>query len=127
VFGFPLIVNSEPIGALDLYRRAAIPLSDSDVDDALLLADITALAISTSQGHPAPTAAIDLPTEPVQLWAHQAVVHHASGMTAVQLGVTVDEALLRLRAFAFAADRALADVAADIVKRRLRLEAWPHD
>jgi hypothetical protein len=45
-------------------------------------------------------------------------------MTAVQLGITVDEALLRLRAFAFAVDRRIADVAGDVVNRRLHLEEW---
>jgi hypothetical protein len=57
-------------------------------------------------------------------WAHRSVVHHATGMTAVHLGVDVNEALLRLRAYAFAASRSLEDVAADVVARRLRLEIW---
>jgi len=40
----------------------------------------------------------------------------------VQLGVTIDEASVVLRAYAFAHDRLVADVAADIVARRLVLE-----
>ncbi len=72
-------------------------------------------------------SAMALAAEPERLWAHPAVVHHASGMTAVQLGISVDEAMLRLRAFAFAADRALVDVARDVVNRQLRLEAWNRD
>ena len=50
------------------------------------------------------------------------VVHQASGMVAVQLGVSVGEALLRLRAYAFANDRLLAEVAEDVVGRRLRFD-----
>jgi AmiR/NasT family two-component response regulator len=40
----------------------------------------------------------------------------------IQLGVTIEEAFLRLRAYAFAHDRRLPDVAADVVARRLRFE-----
>ena len=42
-------------------------------------------------------------------------------MVSVQLGVGLAEALVRLRAHAYAGDRPLADVAADVVARRLRL------
>ena len=50
------------------------------------------------------------------------VVHQASGMVAAQLEIGVGEALVRLRAYAFANDRLLSDVAEDVVVRRLRLE-----
>jgi AmiR/NasT family two-component response regulator len=42
-------------------------------------------------------------------------------MLTVQLGVTAAEAYIRLRAYAYAKDQRLADVARDIVARRLRL------
>jgi hypothetical protein len=41
-------------------------------------------------------------------------------MVSVQLGVTVDEALVRLRAHAFANNRPLTSVAKDVVDRSLR-------
>jgi hypothetical protein len=44
-------------------------------------------------------------------------------MAAVQLGVKVDEALIRLRAHAFANDRPLAELAGDVVDRRVRFDA----
>ena len=50
------------------------------------------------------------------------VVHQASGMVAAQLEIGVGEALVRLRAYAFANDRSLSEVAEDVVARRLRLE-----
>ena len=50
------------------------------------------------------------------------VVHQASGMVAAQLGVSVGEALLRLRAFAFAHDRLITEVAQEVVERRLRFD-----
>jgi hypothetical protein len=52
----------------------------------------------------------------------QLVVHQAAGMVSVQLGISVAEALVRLRAHAFRHDRLLGDVANEVVARRLRLE-----
>ncbi|MBC9714615.1 ANTAR domain-containing protein [Streptomyces sp. TRM66268-LWL] len=52
----------------------------------------------------------------------RAVVHQATGMISVQLAVPLSEALVRLRAFTFAAGRALTDVAEDVVARRLRFD-----
>jgi hypothetical protein len=49
------------------------------------------------------------------------VVHQASGMVSEQLRVSAGEALLRLRAHAFANDRPLNAVAEDVIARRLRL------
>jgi hypothetical protein len=43
-------------------------------------------------------------------------------MVAVQLGVSVGEALIRLRGFAFGNDRLLAEVAEAVVARKLRLD-----
>jgi hypothetical protein len=41
-------------------------------------------------------------------------------MVAIQLGVSLIEALIRLRASAFVNDRPIAEIAEDIVARRLR-------
>jgi len=49
-----------------------------------------------------------------------AVVHQATGIVKVQLGVNIAEALVRLRAHAYAAGRSIEDVARDVVGRRLR-------
>jgi AmiR/NasT family two-component response regulator len=43
-------------------------------------------------------------------------------MISVQLGISVTEALIRLRARAFSNERPIADVAQDVIARRLRLE-----
>jgi hypothetical protein len=49
-------------------------------------------------------------------------VHNAAGMVSAQLAISVTEALIRLRAFAFTNDRLLTDVAKDVIARRLRLK-----
>jgi hypothetical protein len=49
-------------------------------------------------------------------------VHQAAGMVAVQLGIDVADAVLRLRAHAFATGTPLQKVAEDVVDRRLRFD-----
>jgi hypothetical protein len=53
--------------------------------------------------------------------AYRAEIHQASGMVSIQLQIPVAEALVRMRAHAFAVGSPLGDIAADIVARRLRL------
>ena len=43
-------------------------------------------------------------------------------MVAIQLGVEIHEAMMRIRAHAYANNRLLSDVAVDIVARKLLLE-----
>ncbi|MFJ9152027.1 ANTAR domain-containing protein [Streptomyces sp. NPDC102270] len=50
----------------------------------------------------------------------RAVVHQATGMVSVQLGVSMEEALLRLRAHVYGNAHPLEEVAEDMVARRLR-------
>ena len=49
-------------------------------------------------------------------------VYQAQGMVMVQLDVSLQEAMSRLRAYAYVNDRRLNDVAADIVTGKLRME-----
>jgi len=48
-------------------------------------------------------------------------VHNAAGIVSVQEGISVTEALIRLRAYAYSHDRLLSDVAQDVIARTLRL------
>jgi AmiR/NasT family two-component response regulator len=52
-------------------------------------------------------------------------VHQATGMLLVQLGISAEAAFARLRAYAYAHDQRLADVAREVVGRRLRFEPDP--
>jgi hypothetical protein len=52
----------------------------------------------------------------------RAELFQAQGMVMVQLGVSLAEALARMRAHAYAQNRQLGEVAADIVARRLRFD-----
>jgi AmiR/NasT family two-component response regulator len=51
----------------------------------------------------------------------RAELYQAQGMLSLQLGVDLAEAMIRLRAHAYAHNRPLIDVARDIVERRLDL------
>ena len=119
VFGFPLQVGAVRLGALNLYRDRPGPLSEDQYADALVLADVAARAVLVMQDQ-APSGAL---APELDLGGNfRFVVHQASGMVAAQLGVRVAEALTRLRAYAFANDRLITEVAEEVVGRRLRFD-----
>jgi hypothetical protein len=118
VFGFPLRVGTVRLGALNLYRDLPGALSSDQHADALVLADVTARwVLDTQAGAPSGVVA-----EQLEAGADfHLAVHNAAGIVSVQEGISVTEALIRLRAFAYSHDRLLADVTQDIIARRLRL------
>ena len=119
VFGFPLRVGTVRLGALNLYRDRSGPLTDDQHADALVMADVVARWVLDAQaGAPPGVVAAELEAGADFHFA----VHNAAGMVSVQAGISVTEALIRLRAFAFGQDRLLADVAQDVIDRRLRLK-----
>lgn len=120
IFGFPLQVGAVRLGALNLYQDQPGSLSSEQHADALVMADIAAQALLVLQAEAAPgkvAAALEAGAD------FQYGVHQAAGMVAAQLEVSVGQALIRLRAFAFGNDRSLTEVAADVVARRLRFAA----
>ena len=123
VFAFPLQIGAISVGVLLAHRAAIGPLSVPQLADALALAD----AVTVLLVHDAAAGAADaLPGAPHPGWAapatYRAQVHQATGMISVQLSVGLTEALARLRAHAYAQDRRVAEVADDVVARRLRFE-----
>jgi len=118
VFAFPMQVGAARLGALDVYRDRIGGLGRTTENQALILADIAlhdlVEAVSRTRPGTVETAAdvMDGPRE----------IYQAQGIVMVQLGVDIVEAMVRLRAYAYAHDRALADVAHDVVTRRLQLE-----
>jgi hypothetical protein len=119
VFGFPLRVGAVRLGSLNLYQERPGPLSEEQYADALVLADVAARAVLGMQAQASPGA---LAPELEVSANFRFVVHQASGMVAAQLGVSVGEALIRLRAYAFANDRLITEVGEEVVERRLRFE-----
>ena len=119
MFALPLQAGAIRVGVLSLYRALPGPLPAGELADVLVFADIAlqllldaSAGISGSPGY--------LPLD--GLSDRRAVVYQATGMISVQLGVSLEEALARLRAHAFAGSAALGDVAGDVVSRRLRFD-----
>jgi hypothetical protein len=119
VFGFPIRAGVARMGALNLYRDRTGPMDDEQHADALVSADVTARSILTAQANAVSgELGPDLEAE-TELWG---AVHQAAGMVSVQLDIPVAEALVRLRAYAFATGRVVSDVARDVVERNLRFD-----
>jgi hypothetical protein len=140
VFAFPLQIGVSRMGVLELLRAERGELDDQQLAQALRLSDAVGYAMlshaalgRTLQGDnssekvwtplaPGTTRASSDPDAISATELLRAVVHQATGMLSVQLAVPLDEALVRLRAFAFAQNRSIMDVSRDIVHRALRIE-----
>ncbi|WP_211294239.1 GAF and ANTAR domain-containing protein [Lentzea kentuckyensis] len=118
VFVFPLRSGAIRVGALALHRTSPGPLTSEQVHDAHIIADLT-MSLLLDELTRLHLASEVPPADGMPL--SRAEVHQATGMLSVQLGVSMDEALVRLRAHAFAHDQSVVDVSRDIVARRLRL------
>jgi hypothetical protein len=116
MFAFPLRVGAISVGVLDLYRDRPGELSAQDLAAALVAADAAALALLHLDVD-GPAAFTD---DHDSRAMYQLQVHQATGMVTAQAGVTVDQAFLMLRARAFAEGRPLAELATDVVARRVR-------
>lgn len=113
VFSFPLQIGVARLGSLDLYRDTGGLLSDAQLSDALILADLMTQAVMAElEGHA---------TDDVSWLANpHAQVHQASGMVQVQLQTTTEAALLHLRAHAYSHELSITEVARRVVARELR-------
>jgi hypothetical protein len=114
VFAFPLYVGSLDIGAVDLYSSSTTPLESTHVGYATELASLASWQVLRR-------ILVDQDSDqPEQPGAHnRREVHQATGMVLAQLGISADDAALLLRAHAFSSGRSVAEIANDIVERRL--------
>jgi hypothetical protein len=119
VFAFPLQIGAIRLGTLGLVRAEPGELESGAVIDALIVADVAALTL------------VDLPAgdpnNPAALWSevsgrYRAEIHQATGMVMAQLDIGAQEALMRVRAHAYAHAQTAGEVAREIVARRLRLD-----
>nr|WP_237555291.1 ANTAR domain-containing protein [Streptomyces sp. SID4948] len=123
VFALPLQIGAISPGVFDLYRREPGVLGGEDLADAMAFAATATLLLlgGPAGGRPGP----DGPDGSgdggaAGLGAYRAQIDQATGMLTEQLGVGIEEAFVRLRAHAYARGRRLADLAADVVDRRVR-------
>ncbi|MFF1379521.1 GAF and ANTAR domain-containing protein [Streptomyces sp. NPDC058308] len=115
VFCLPLRVGSACLGALTLQRATAGPAQEEPLPDAWIVTHaLSAALIQDGESWEAFGAAED------GSHFYRAAVHQAAGMISVQVGISLAEALIRLRAYAFRQGRPLNEVADDVVARRVR-------
>jgi hypothetical protein len=124
VCAIPVVVAGEFVGALDLFRTQPGSLSSDDLTGAVAAAELAAIPLLDLLDGDLQAAGTD-PTS--NAWAElnalsRAEVSQAIGMLVAQLEVEPAEALVRLRAHAYATNRSATDVAHDILERRLKLE-----
>lgn len=121
VFAIPLQVGAVQLGSLCLYRSAPGQLDGEDTATALAYADAAVAVLLGLQAQVQPGSALhpDL-GEPLD---HRAEVHQATGFLSVHASVDLTDALLLLRAHAYASGRPLVDIARDVLAGRLRIQA----
>ena len=119
LFSVPVRLGAVRLGVLSMYRTEPGDLSTSERNDVRSLAAAAAVLLCVGTGEHAAEAF---------MWAmgdgsrFRAEVHQAVGATAVQLGVGAREAFALMCAYAFSTSTPIADVAREIMAKRLLLE-----
>jgi hypothetical protein len=104
VFAFPILVGNVPLGSVDLYRRRPGPLTAKQLSSGLR-------AVGDMGEQMLEFTAPELPGAS----SYPMTVHQAAGMVMVQLEATIDVAMTRLRACAFAEGVTMGDLAARVI------------
>lgn len=119
IFAFPLVIGPLSIGSIDLYSAKSGALTEQQVADATELAGIVARQVLRQS-----LSIREIDRENPFLGAAEysrRVIDQATGMVLVQLDVSPEDALLIIRAHAFANGRSVRDIATEIVERRMDL------
>jgi hypothetical protein len=112
VFAFPIQVGAARLGALDVYRYREAPLTPESLRDALGLASI---CLSTMLSLPAGNTVGEVTDGLGDAFRLSSEVYQAQGVMMVQLGVSLAEAMLRLRAHVYAKGRPIGEVACEVL------------
>src|SRR6185312_1943889 len=125
VYAIPIVVAGEYVGALDLFRHAPGRLESEYLLGAMVAAELAAVPLLDLLDADLQAAVTDPKSN---AWTElnalsRTEVSQATGMLVAQLEVDPAEALVRLRAHAYATGRNATDVARDILARRLKLDA----
>jgi hypothetical protein len=116
VFAFPLQVGAARLGTLDVFRDLTGALTATEVALAATFAEVAVSTLldnhqqATRQGHADGLGPVFAPS---------AELFQAQGMVMVQIQGSITDAMATIRAYAFANNRPVADVAADVVARRI--------
>lgn len=111
-YAFPMTVGTLGVGAVDLYASAPDALSPTDVATATAMAETAALKVLR---HAMADRDDPLRDDP----SSRRIVHQATGMVIAQMRIPASDALLVIRAHAFASGQSVRDVATQVIERRL--------
>jgi hypothetical protein len=111
IFAFPLRVGGIRLGVLDLYRDRPGALTNDEQTESLCFADAAISVLLHLQAQPSPNG----DQGPIPMVEDRAEVHQATGIISVQADVPLAQALVLLRARAFAAGRPITALARDVV------------
>lgn len=114
----PMRTGAIRLGVLALHGRRPGPLPTEDLAEAWVFAELALELLLDAHAGVSRTDG-ELPLDGL---TGRPELHQASGMISVQLDVGLAEAMARLRARAFADERPVHDLAADVVARRVRFE-----
>ena len=124
VFALPVSAAAAPIGVLDLFRAEPGLLSQQDLFGGLLAAKLAAQPLlELLADDPGGDRGSDAAAGSEMAALERVEIYQAVGMLMGQLDCDPTEALVRLRAHAFAVGMTASEVAWLIVDRRLALEA----
>lgn len=110
VYALPVSINDTCVGVLDLFRAEPRALDGAQLNGGLIAASLATVPL------------LDVITEADTWTLDRVEVYQATGMVMGQLGVSAEEALVRLRAHAFARTMTASELAWQIVRRQYRLE-----
>lgn len=107
LFAFPLQIGAIRIGALDMYRTRPGALKPPELALALSVASAASLQLLDSL--------IGSETDADLGVSHHLEVHQATGALSVRLETSLEDAFVRLRAYAFAHDEDINEVARKVL------------
>lgn len=118
VFAFPMRVGGIRVGVLTVYRTVAGPLDHAEFTDGLVLATLATLLLMVD-GRGEEAAARGILGENLESNSRLQI---AAGIVSEHLDVSVADALVRIRAHAFATGARLDDTARAVIDQTLVLE-----
>jgi hypothetical protein len=122
-FAFPMLVGAARFGVLHLHSAEVRHLTSRDTATSLMLTELAMEAVLDTYATDGNSVPTDLPHSPRH--GRRDEIYQAQGMVMVQLEITLEQALARMRGHAFAGGQELADLAADILAGRVALQPDP--
>jgi hypothetical protein len=113
---FPMTVGALDVGVVDLFATRAHALGPREVESAWAMADVAAVrVIDHLLGNLSGSAGSG--------GSPKRSIHQATGMVMAQLGIPSDDALVVIRAHAFATGTSIPDIAEAIIRRDIDFSA----